>query len=392
MNISVSICKQAQPIVSFPRGLSMGSLDFHHRKDRVVFVMGAAGTGKSRLPMNIYNTSTTLKIFKVNTMNISVSICNQAQPIVSFPRGLSMGSLDFHHRKDRVVFVMGATGTGKSRLSIDLAAHFSAEIINSDKIQVYKGLDIVTNKVTVEECRGIPHHLLGVVDPNGDFTATDFHHHASLAIESILERDKVPIIAGGSNSHIGSLVNDDAYFRSTYECCFLWVDVSLPILRSFVSERVDRMVEAGMIDEVRQIFHPKVDYTRGIRRAIGVPEMDRFLRAEGTVDNETLARLLEDAIDEIKDNNYKLAVRQLQKIHRLRDFWGWNLHRVDATEVFMKHGEEADEAWEKLVVGPSAMIVGQFLDGGSIGAISPTPDSPIIGRTMPMAAMAAATH
>ncbi|KAH0756745.1 hypothetical protein KY290_020238 [Solanum tuberosum] len=63
--------------------------------------------------------------------------------------------------KKKVVFVMGATGTGKSRLSIDLAIHFQGEIINSDKMQVYKGLDIITNKITDIEKQGIPHHLLG---------------------------------------------------------------------------------------------------------------------------------------------------------------------------------------------------------------------------------------
>jgi len=64
--------------------------------------------------------------------------------------------------KKKVVFVMGATGTGKSRLSIDLAIHFQGEIINSDKMQVYKGLDIVTNKITHTEKQGVKHHLLGI--------------------------------------------------------------------------------------------------------------------------------------------------------------------------------------------------------------------------------------
>ncbi|GAB2266478.1 hypothetical protein Dimus_001486 [Dionaea muscipula] len=336
--------------------------------------------------------SFTSQKLQVSNMNISFSVCKQAKPLVSFP-GLNMGPYTFRHHKEKLVFVIGATGTGKSKLSIDLATHFPAEIVNSDKIQAYKGLDIVTNKVTEEERCGIPHHLLGMVDPDDDFTATDFRHHASLTIESILKKDKVPIIAGGSNSYIESLVHDDAYFLSRYECCFLWVDVSLPILQSFVSDRVDRMVNAGLVEEVRGVFDPNADYSQGIRRAIGVPEMDRFLRAEGNADAETLVQLLNEAIDDVKDNTYKLAVRQLQKIHRLRDFWGWKLHHLDATEVFLNHGEEAEQSWKRLVLDPSTKIVGQFLHQDTrLGNISPAARAPIIGRTLPMKALATTSH
>ena len=64
--------------------------------------------------------------------------------------------------KKKVVFIMGATGTGKSRLSVDLATHFRGEIINSDKMQVYKVLEIVTNKITHAEKQGVRHYLLGI--------------------------------------------------------------------------------------------------------------------------------------------------------------------------------------------------------------------------------------
>jgi len=64
--------------------------------------------------------------------------------------------------RKKVVFIMGATGTGKSRLSVDLATHFQGEIINSDKMQVYKGLEIVTNKITQTEKQGVRHYLLGI--------------------------------------------------------------------------------------------------------------------------------------------------------------------------------------------------------------------------------------
>lgn len=300
-----------------------------------------------------------------------------------------MDPLRCWRRKEKVVIVMGATGTGKSRLAIDLATHFPAEIVNSDKMQVYKGLNIVTNKVTEEECRGVPHHLLGMADPNSNFTANDFRHHASLAVESIVKRDRLPIIAGGSNSYIEALVSEDAEFQSKYDCCFLWVDVSLPVLDSFVSQRVNRMVEVGLVEEVKEMFDPLGNYSCGIRQAIGVPEMDQFFRSEGRTDAKTRDRLLDEAIAKIKENTCELAFCQLQKIHRLHYLRGWNLHRLDATEAFLKHGGVAHEAWRKLVEGPSAMIVGQFLYHQDCVATISTPDI-ATAAAMPMTAVAAA--
>ncbi|XP_043696739.1 adenylate isopentenyltransferase 5, chloroplastic-like [Telopea speciosissima] len=300
--------------------------------------------------------------------------------------------------KEKVVFVMGATGTGKSRLSIDLANRFPSEIVNSDKMQVYKGLDIVTNKVTEEEQRGIRHHLLGEIEPDKDFAVEDFRRHASLAVESIVDRNLLPIIVGGSNSFIEALVDDEDFqFRSKYECCFLWVDVSLPVLHSFVSDRVNRMVDAGLVEEVRGIFKPDADYSRGIRKAIGVPEMDQLLRAElaGVNDTETRLRLLGAAIEKIKANTCVLAWRQLSKIHRLQNLLGWYIHRLDATEVFSKlktSGREADVAWERHVVGPSAAIVRSFLrseDANRAIAMNP---SPAISAKVARTAVAAATR
>ncbi|KAF5736819.1 putative Isopentenyltransferase 5 [Tripterygium wilfordii] len=227
--------------------------------------------------------------------------------------------------------------------------------------------------------------------------ATDFRSHASLACESIVGRGRLPIIAGGSNSYIEALVNEDPEFPLRYECCFLWVDVSLPVLNSFVSERVDKMVKAGFVSEVRKMFKPNADYSRGIRRAIGVPEMDDYLRNEKIVDEEARARLLGAAIATIKENTCMLAYRQLQKIHRLHNQWLWNMHRIDATEVFLKSGEEAEEAWEKQVVRPSTMIVEQFLDEEEYMRSIVSPDTVAAitagsgAKSVPVAAVAAAS-
>ncbi|KAL2231006.1 UNVERIFIED_CONTAM: Adenylate isopentenyltransferase 5, chloroplastic [Sesamum indicum] len=198
-----------------------------------------------------------------------------------------------HQAKDKVVVVLGATGIGKSRLAIDLAAHFRTE----------KGLGIVTNKVSNDECRGVPHHLLGIIDPE--------------AADTIVQKNRLPIIAGGSNSFIQALVSDDTEFPCKYECCFLWMDVAIP------------MVDSGLVEEGKTFFDPKIrDYDYGIRRAIGVPEMDEFFRSEGLVDSETRAKLLKD---EIKMNICKLACYQVEKILRMREEFGWQIHRLNAT-------------------------------------------------------------
>ncbi|MCD9558848.1 Adenylate isopentenyltransferase [Datura stramonium] len=296
-------------------------------------------------------------------------MCKQTRPLLHIRNhGISQPP-----QMDKVVVVMGVTGSGKSRLSIDLATHFKGEIVNSDKIQVYKGLDIATNKITEEERRWIPHHLLGVIDPHKEFTAKSFCNMASFAIDSITARGKLPIIVGGSNSFIETLVYDKTYELSTrYNFCFLWVDVSMHVLNSFLSERVDKMVENGMIDEVRTMFNPKnKDYSKGIRKAIGVPEFDRYFREElsKSINEETRVKLLEEAIKEVKVNNCKLASQQLEKINSLINVKGWNVHRLDATEVMLrKRGKQeedvevaAEKIWKNMVVGQSKKIVTKFL-------------------------------
>ncbi|XP_019052080.1 PREDICTED: adenylate isopentenyltransferase 5, chloroplastic-like [Nelumbo nucifera] len=105
------------------------------------------------------------------------------------------------------------------------------------------------------------------------------------------------------------------------------------------------MVEARLVGDVRRFFEPEVDYSRGIRWAIRVPEMDRFLRTEAAApaDEETLAILLKEAIEEIK-NTCTLARCQLQKIYRLKELLRGKMHCLDATKVFLKHDKEVEEA------------------------------------------------
>ncbi|KAK4260836.1 hypothetical protein QN277_003901 [Acacia crassicarpa] len=146
-----------------------------------------------------------------------------------------------HCGKEKVVVIMVATGCGKSRLSIDLANRCACSeiIINADKMQLYRGLDMVTNKIPLNERNSVPHHLLGDVDPaNGEFTAWDFCSAAGSIISNITSRKKLPIVVGWSNTLIHDLVvdqfdpainvfDDEGWLSSSillelrYNCCFL---------------------------------------------------------------------------------------------------------------------------------------------------------------------------
>ncbi|KAG4183201.1 hypothetical protein ERO13_A09G093800v2 [Gossypium hirsutum] len=109
--------------------------------------------------------------------------------------------------KPKLVVIMGPTGSGKSRLAIDLATHFPIEIINADSMQVYQGLDVLTNKVPLYEQNGVPHHLLGTVSSDVEFTAKKFRDSAIPIISDILSRNRLPVIVGGTNYYIQAVVS-----------------------------------------------------------------------------------------------------------------------------------------------------------------------------------------
>ena len=234
--------------------------------------------------------------------------------------------------KPKVVFVLGATATGKSKLAIALAHRFDGEVINSDKIQVYDGVPILTNKVTEEECAGLRHHLLGGVHPDADFTVEDFRREASAAIARVISLGRLPVVAGRSNTYIEALVEGDgAVFRASHDCLFIWVDAAPEMLKWYTALRVDDMVERGLVAEARAVFNAgNEDYTRCVRRAIGLPEMHEYLllleldELEGTVGEAELAEMLDRAVRKIKANTFVLVLAQQAKIQRLSTMEGWD--------------------------------------------------------------------
>lgn len=112
-----------------------------------------------------------------------------------------------------LVAIVGATGTGKSELSLDLAerlmrAGTPAEIVNADAMQLYRGMDIGTAKVAPAERRGIPHHLIDVLEPREEASVARYQGEARALIDEILARGAVPILVGGSGLYVSSVVHD----------------------------------------------------------------------------------------------------------------------------------------------------------------------------------------
>ena len=108
--------------------------------------------------------------------------------------------------KQKVIAVAGPTASGKTALAIKLAHERNGEIISADSRLVYKGFDIASAKPTMKEREGIPHHLIDIVEPETDYTAGDYARDAKNAIENILSRGKLPIIAGGTGLYFRVLL------------------------------------------------------------------------------------------------------------------------------------------------------------------------------------------
>ena len=117
------------------------------------------------------------------------------------------------HDDPPLIVVVGATGTGKSGLSLDLAESLAAagrpaEIVNADAMQLYRGMDIGTAKLPLDERRGIRHHLLDVLDVTEEASVADYQADARAAIEGIVARGAQPILVGGSGLYVSSVIYD----------------------------------------------------------------------------------------------------------------------------------------------------------------------------------------
>ena len=107
---------------------------------------------------------------------------------------------------DRMICIVGPTATGKTRLAVALALALDGEVISCDSMQIYRGMDVGTAKVTPEEARGVPHHMIDIADPAEDFSVGRFTEMAAPIARDILDRGKTCILAGGTGLYMDALV------------------------------------------------------------------------------------------------------------------------------------------------------------------------------------------
>ena len=258
-----------------------------------------------------------------------------------------------------IIVIAGPTGVGKTKLSIELAKKYNAEIINADSVQVYKKIDIASAKVTEEEKEGIPHHLFDIKEYDEDYTVYDYQIDARKVLNKLLKENKNVIIVGGTGLYIKALLYDyrfnkeedshkydnltnDELLDKIYKInpnsvvdknnnrrlirelinlennaenktgdnllydnvYFIGLTADRSILYDRINKRVDIMIQTGLIEEAKYLYDlggATLPAGKSLRTVIGYKEL--FLYFDKKISKE-------EAIDLIKKNSRHYAKRQ----------------------------------------------------------------------------------
>ena len=145
--------------------------------------------------------------------------------------------------KTPLLIVAGPTATGKSDSAVELALRMNGEVISADSMQVYRGMDIGSAKVTVEEMRGVPHHLIDCADPSENWNVVRFQKEARRAVQDISSRGRLPILCGGTGFYIQALL---------YDIDFTQMDENTPLrdrLSALAAEKGPEAVHALLLEK-----------------------------------------------------------------------------------------------------------------------------------------------
>ncbi len=253
-----------------------------------------------------------------------------------------------------IIAIVGPTGIGKTALSIGLAKHYNAEIINFDAMQVYEKMDIGTAKVTREEMDGVVHHLLSYVDVNTNYSVYDYQKDARNLIDKLLKEKKNIIMVGGTGLYLKATLYDYRFSKEEvstdyddlsaeellkriskynyvpkdknnrrrlvrelkklennididtngnkllYDVKIIGLTTDRETLYDRINKRVDIMVENGLVKEINSLKE-SFNTSKALKTAIGYKEFIPYFNKEITLD---------EVIDKIKQNSRHYAKRQ----------------------------------------------------------------------------------
>ena len=277
-----------------------------------------------------------------------------------------------------ILVIVGPTGVGKTKLSIELAKRFNAEIINADSMQVYKELNIGTAKVKEEEKEGIPHHLFDIVNPSDLYTVYDYQKDCRKKIDELQKNNKNIILVGGTGLYIKAALYDYRFEEETvkndYEALsndellkriktsdkdikidennrrrliralekidnnseftsnnnikmYSFITIGLTTERDnlyeIINKRVDTMINEGLLNEVKSLYDRKIT-GKAINTGIGYKELYSYFKGDISLD---------EAIDDIKKNSRHYAKRQYTFFNNQMDVKWFNTNYEDFSKT-----------------------------------------------------------
>ena len=271
--------------------------------------------------------------------------------------------------KPRIIVIAGTNASGKSGLGVTLAEKYSGEIVSADSRQVFRGLDLGSGKITPEEMRGVPHHLIDVCAPGDFFSMHDFQRLAYQAIDGILSRGRLPFLVGGTGLYVASVTEGyvmsdaapDLEYRECletfttpalydmlvkavpgieiernnrnrvmrlleklhagddhiphnaprYDCLKLGVTWDRETLKARIDERLERRLREGMIDEVKGLMDSGVSTGFLYKLGLEYRFISQYLTGEIPV--------YEDMVEQLGNAIKKFAKRQMTWFRRDRE-------------------------------------------------------------------------